>query len=145
MTRSTVALGEWSAYSDLNIDERELIMGFNTSMIILNDCLGDIEKDPDFGKKVSQAVSSVDTQRYLSEEAGRPFHGVDVSAGCSVNAATVIETHHADGTSIIAFGGNMGLNMGLFYPYGAEDEEIRILRALAMKYGFGLRKLPARK
>lgn len=120
-------------------------MGFNTSMIILNDCLHDIEKDPEFGKKISRAVSMLDVERVAREEAGRKFYGVDVSAGCCANAATVIETHHADGTSVVAFGGNLGLHMGTFYAYGTEEEEIRILRELAVRHGFGLRKLPKRK
>lgn len=120
-------------------------MGWNTSMIILNDCLQDIRDDPEFGKKVYEAATSLRTERYLREEAGQPFYGVDVSAGMCVNAATVIDTHHADDTSVIAFGGNRGLHLGTFRAYGSEEEEIRILRELAARHGFGLRKLPKAK
>jgi hypothetical protein len=119
-------------------------MGWNTSVIILNDCLHDIERDPAFGKKISQAVGQIHGARYEYKKAGRSFHGIDVSAGCSVNAATVIDTNHADDTSVIAFGGNRGINLGVVWAYGTEPEEVRVLKALADKYGYSLRKKPTR-
>ena len=35
-------------------------MGFNTSMIVLNDSLNEIEEDKDFGRKVAEAISELD-------------------------------------------------------------------------------------
>lgn len=116
-------------------------MGFNTSMIVLNDALGDIERDPEFGRKVSQAVSKLS----LPEEY-RSAWGVDVSAGCSVNAATVIETHHADSISIVAFGRNEGIVLAKhLYAYGTESQEIRVLKALADQHGYVLHRKPQPK
>ncbi len=67
-------------------------MGFNTTVVILNDSLHDIEHDPDFGKNLAQAI-------YFLSSNNEPFH---VSSNGSSNAAIVIETHHADYTTLIA-------------------------------------------
>ena len=60
-------------------------MGYNTSMIIMNDGLHYIEEDPDFGRKLASAVSQLSLNMH-------PSWGIDVSAGPHVNAATVIES-----------------------------------------------------
>lgn len=117
-------------------------MGYNTSMIILNDCLDYIRKDEQFGRKVSEAVSKLS----LPPEY-RDSHGIDISSGPAVNAATVIETHHADITSIVAFGQNMGVQLATTYVYGwsqrNETAEVSILKALAEKYGYQVRRKPS--
>jgi hypothetical protein len=81
-------------------------MGFNTTVVILNDALDAIENDPDFGKNLVAAINKV-------------LHGgpVDVSAGCHYNAATVIETHHADYNVIVSVGGNYGKVIKRPAPY----------------------------
>jgi len=118
-------------------------MGYNTSMIILNDGLDQIKKDPEFGSKVAAAAARLDVERWQRSKAGLPFYGVDVSAGCHGNAATVLETHHADATSVVAFGGNRGLVLAEYlYAYGEEEEEVRILKALADKLGYQVRRKP---
>jgi hypothetical protein len=68
-------------------------MGLNTTVLILNDALGDIAKDPDFGKKLVAAIADGGKQVVIST----PSFG---------NAATVIESHHSDNTVLIAVGGN---------------------------------------
>lgn len=72
-------------------------MGFNSTLVVLNDALGYIADDKDFGKKVEQAVLMINR--------GNP---VNISAGCFVNAAHVVETHHNSAHSVIAVGGNLG-------------------------------------
>ena len=114
-------------------------MGYNTSMIIRNDALTDIERDPEFGKKVSRAVSDLT----LPPPSHRSAHGVDVSAGSSVNAATVIESHHADSTSVVAFGQNRAIHLMTGYVCSkGESEEVRILKELADKLGYHVRRKP---
>lgn len=112
-------------------------MGFNTSVIIRNDSLSFIEQDAEFGKRLSQTISSM-------VEGSIP---IDVPAfinrGCHVNAATVVETHHADGTSLVAFGQNDATNLGVFFPYGSESFDVRMLKALADKLGYRVAKKPA--
>jgi len=117
-------------------------MGWNTTVVVLNDCIHEIEHDPDFGKKLARAITSLSTQRYIAEQQGRSFIGADVSAGMCVNAATVVETHHADGTALVAVGGNYGRELGTFYAYGDEDEDVRLLKALADKLGYAVRRKP---
>ncbi len=71
-------------------------MGYNTTVVVINDALGEIENDPQFGKKLVAAILMKNT----TEEP------VNISAGNHVNAASVVETHHADRTALIAVGGN---------------------------------------
>ena len=110
-------------------------MGWNTTVLVLNDALEQISKDKDFGSNLSKAIS----------ECSCYGKKVDISAGYHCNAATVIESHHMDETSVIAVGGNTGINLGTYFPYGKETFEIRVLRELANKYGFELHKKRKRK
>lgn len=71
-------------------------MGLNTTVLILNDAAHDIENDPDFGKKIVAAMSRMNSHEQIVVRAGS--HG---------NAATVIETHHADSRFAILVGENM--------------------------------------
>lgn len=77
-------------------------MGYNTTIVVMNDALDTIAKDPEFGKRLSDAIA----------EAGFRRKPVDVSAhggNCiHVNAATVIECHHADQNVLVRVGGNHG-------------------------------------
>lgn len=73
-------------------------MGYNTTVLVLNDALGDIENDPEFGRKLAAGIRA----RLVT---GKP---VDVSAGRHSNGVRVIETHHSSETAIVAIGGNFG-------------------------------------
>lgn len=115
-------------------------MGWNTTVVVLNDALGDIKNDPEFGKNLAEAISKL-----TLPPSHRSKYGVDVVAGCHANAATAIETHHADGTAVVAVGGNMGVNLGTVGPYGDEEYEVRVLKALAKLHGYTLRKKPEKK
>lgn len=106
-------------------------MGFNTTVVVLNDALNEIQKDPDFGRKLAEAIM-------MSGRMGRHFR--DVSAGCHCNAATVVETHHADQLVMVAVGGNCGQELGYCGSYAAEPEDM--LRALADSMGFRIVKKP---
>ena len=122
-------------------------MGFNTSVVVLNDALQYIKDDPEFGKKLAEAIGKLSLPPEHRGERGGSW-GVDVSAGMHANAATAIESHHADYESIIAFGGNMGRILSpAIRPYGKEGDsvEVKYLRELADQLGFTLRKKPQRK
>jgi uncharacterized hydantoinase/oxoprolinase family protein len=71
-------------------------MGYNTTVIVLNDALDNIANDPNFGKKLVAAIKNA------------CYGTTNVSAGGFVNAATVIESHHADEHVLVDIGGNMG-------------------------------------
>lgn len=77
-------------------------MGYNTTVVVINDALDYIAEDPLFGKRLAEAIKA----------AG---HGgaVDVAAhntrgGIHCNAAIVIETHHANLDVRVRVGGNYG-------------------------------------
>lgn len=109
-------------------------MGFNTTVIVLNDALHAIAEDPAFGKKLAAAVMSLGS---------RDKYAATISAMNHVNAATAVETHHADSFAVVAIGGNMGAVLGYGGGYRNTNEEI--LKALASSMGFVVHKKPARK
>jgi coenzyme F420-reducing hydrogenase delta subunit len=108
-------------------------MGYNSTMIILNDSLGVIEKDNKFGKKVSDAI------KRLSFSNKR---GIDISCSGHVNAATVIETHHSSQTVVVGVGGNCATVLGRHYDFRKEtdEEKLAVLRSLADQLGYRLVK-----
>jgi hypothetical protein len=71
-------------------------MGFNTTVVILNDAIHDIADDPHFAGRLAEAVA---------HHFGKP---VWVRAGSHGNAALVVETHHADDKVLVKVGGNTG-------------------------------------
>lgn len=110
------------------------IMGYNSTVVVMNDALHDIERDPDFSKKLVAAIAKAYNRG-----------SVNVSAGYHCNAATVIDSQHADVVSIIAVGGNHGSvltrssNGGRHHSQ--EDQEL-LLRRLAHQFGYNLHKKP---
>ena len=77
-------------------------MGYNTTVVVMNDALDMIRDDPDFGRRLHDAV--------LRVQRGKP---VDVAAhsskgGVHCNAATVIETHHSSYFVTVRVGENYG-------------------------------------
>ena len=112
-------------------------MGYNTSVIVLNDALHDIENDPEFGKNLAQTI-----RRAALPDLHRSQ--LDVRAGCHCNAASVIETHHADQTSLVAFGGNYGNCLGMAWgsSHHEKEKQLEILRQIADQFGYTLRKKP---
>lgn len=114
-------------------------MGFNTTVIVMNDALGDIEADREFGKKLVAAIHGLS----LREDRDK---GINVSArngnSISGNAATVVETHHADSTAIVAVGGNYAHVLGWAgnVPHHKDEGKLACLKALAEEMGFSLVK-----
>lgn len=93
-------------------------MGLNTTVLILNDALSDIEDDPQFGKNLAIAIQ----------------HGSGhVRAGRYGSAAYAIETHHADAKVVVVVGGNTGeLLQGGYANYrnSAEETAVQVLKDL---------------
>ena len=110
-------------------------MGFNTTVVVHNDALSSIETDPDFGMKLSRAISNLGMRGDRME---------DVSAGCHCNACEVIETHHADTAIAVVVGGNMGIDIGYagsWNEMGKDDKsKIEMVKNLARNLGYSLRK-----
>lgn len=79
-------------------------MGYNTTVVVLNDALSFIEEDPEFGKRFARAISEAATN------GGRPVNVAARSSrgGVHCNAATVVETHHAGYDVFVKVGRNCG-------------------------------------
>lgn len=114
-------------------------MGYNTTVIVLNDALDQIAKDPEFGKKLADAITRV---------TGPRSEPVDVSAGNHCNAATVIETHHADNSALVLIGGNYGSVVGQTHgwKHHEKDDQLAMLKRVLDGMGYTVAKKPvARK
>lgn len=74
-------------------------MGWNTTVVILNDALGYIEEDPEFGKKLARAARSVTSSRGHEKIYAKGTRG-------SADAAIVVETHHNDAIVTVEVGAN---------------------------------------
>ena len=86
-------------------------MGYNTSVLILNDTLNVIDNDPGFSKRLVDAICQL-------------RHGKQVQIQSGIVA---VETHHNDGYSVVAFGGNTATVLSeSLTPYGSEDFKVRI-------------------
>lgn len=107
-------------------------MGFNTTVVVLNDGLEAIRRDPAFGENLVQQILSISVRE------GRR----DVPALNHANAASVVETHHADSMSLIAVGGNLGRDLGHAGGYRANDLEL--IKNIADKMGYRLVKKTSR-
>jgi hypothetical protein len=115
-------------------------MGFNTTVVILNDAVHEIKDDPDFGRHLHDAVLGL----------ALPERSRLVPSGCHANAAEVIEHHHADGLKLVAVGGNTGWDLGVEVSYRVAHEgsaalEEALLRVLADKLGYRVSKKPVWK
>lgn len=113
-------------------------MGYNTTVLVMNDALTQIEEDPEFGKNLAKAIYSI-----YDDRASR-----DIPAGNHCNAATVIESHHADGTAIVAVGQNYGTKIDECFYVGRHDlpeGQLKILKQLASYMGYRLVKKAEKK
>ena len=110
-------------------------MGWNTSAVILNDTLSNIEADKDLGKKIADGI--------LQLSYGKP---VDVAAGNHCNAIYLVEQHHADGLVPVLVGGNYGVPLSPMLHWSTKEEELemQLLLRLAEKCGYTLRRKPRR-
>lgn len=109
-------------------------MGYNTVVLVLNDALGSIERDPAFNRKLSDAI--------MMWQRGKL---VDIDAGSHIAAATVIESHHADYYQAVLVGGNCGVSLPGQVHYSVKDVDLEYCRSLANALGYDLHKKPGAK
>lgn len=107
-------------------------MGYNSTVVVLNDALHIIGEDKEFGRKIEETVLRLSVDR----------KGIDISSGNHANVARVIETHHADEMHLISVGGNLGTDLGYVGNWRFSEEDM--LRAWAQKLGFDIRKKATR-
>ncbi len=108
-------------------------MGFNTTVLILNDYLDAIEKDKDFGTRLAQAVHEATTTR-----------PVEVRVGNALRSALVISSHSSYAVLPVLVGGNTGWPLACTLNMDSTKEvmELELLKKLAEKHGYSLRKRP---
>ncbi|MFL5303054.1 MAG: hypothetical protein ACJ79R_22210 [Anaeromyxobacteraceae bacterium] len=102
-------------------------MGFNSTVVVLNDCLGAIEKDRAFGRNLADAIRRMHL---------RPGAPAEVCADNCVNAAAVVEQHHCDGRVVVMVGGNTGWSLSSDREWTADD--VTVLRNVAERHGYTL-------
>jgi hypothetical protein len=93
-------------------------MGYNTVVLVLNDALGDIQKDEKFGEHLVSAIllNSVDVEGHITR-------------------VKVLGQEHADLLQVWAVGGNTGILLG---TAGCYDPIHTILHRVANDHGFRL-------
>ena len=110
-------------------------MGFNSTILLLNDRLGEIERDPEgFVREMMNSIHGL----------GCADEMVDFFPGQS----TVMSVAHADQVTILAVGGNHATVLGRVYNGGKHytpEEQEDLLRKLADQHGFRLVRKPAKK
>lgn len=89
-------------------------MGFNATVVVLVDRLGEIEKDPSFGERLAEAV-----RHKLNDPNNR--HGREPYV---TGQTQVIEAHHADSMVVVAVGGNCGQVLGYGGGYRSDPDEM---------------------
>lgn len=106
-------------------------MGYNTTIVLMNDALHDIANDESFGGKLSSAVK----HHYVKNKP------IDVSANSFANAATVLGTEHSSVVIPYLIGGNIGKKVDKIYlSWNDDSKEEKLLKLLAAKLGYSLRK-----
>ena len=80
-------------------------MGYNTTVVVLNDALSDIANDPGFGARLAYAIKAEGP-----DQSNRSPVTVPAYAGsrCFANAAVIVESHHADDRVLVRVGGDTG-------------------------------------
>ena len=116
-------------------------MGYHTTVVINNDALNGIQDDPTFLKDLVRAVGGVGEGPQAKDPETQRRVG---ALGHSV-AATVVETHHADYTTVVAVAGGTATTLlshnGRINARTADGREA-LLRALADELGYMLVKKP---
>ena len=108
-------------------------MGFNSTVVIINDALDQISNDANFGKKLADAVRSMNGYGDLR---------IDIPAGNHCNAAHVVETHHADTTAVVTVGGNLGILRALTHGWtNTPETQKKLLDEWAEKLAYRLVKV----
>ena len=109
-------------------------MGYNTTMMIMNDGIGAIDRDlPNWWERVKNAIF---TQNYDEQQ----------PASNHCNVSQVICCQHADLTQIVTVGGNYGDLLGLVlgWKHHTKDDQLKIVKDLAEQMGYRLVKKPKR-
>lgn len=111
-------------------------MGYNTTAVIFNDGLFDIENDKSFGVRLVEAIEA----HHLN-----PTQPRTVSAGCHANVVTIVATHPSYVHQLLLVGGNTGVpvtdhDFSTAYSNDPPTLEMAVLLDLAKSLGYSLVK-----
>ena len=124
-------------------------MGFNTTILILNDGFHSIEDNlQEWFQKIRRKANCNDTVLIGTQNGGTDYGLGDVGAGSHVNCSSVIATHHADETVVMAVGGNCATILAHVWNGGhhhTEEDKVKLLKEMAAQHGYKLVKLPVIK
>jgi hypothetical protein len=111
-------------------------MGYNSTIVIVNDAIDMIANDKDFGKSVANAIRS------MSMTQGQR---VDIASGNHCNAAHLVEIHHADESVVVVVGGNLGVKRAHVYGWKHNEDEVQrqLIEEWACRLGYELVKKKA--
>jgi len=114
-------------------------MGYNTALMICNDGLHELERDPDAGKKIARGVLMADRD---------PPHSISIGNHC--NPVSILPSQHADTAQLVVVGGNWIQSVAFLRNRdftGASNDPVaeRVLRQLADDLGYNLSKKAWRK
>jgi len=98
-------------------------VGYNTTIVILNDALDSIKDDPDFGNKVYKAI--VNAGIYINPDEKKYRHDLAINGLNNRQVGSVIDVHHADDTAILAVGANCGSHLHYHLGWGHTDQKVR--------------------
>lgn len=105
-------------------------MGWISTIVLQNDFLHEVGNDLTFGRRVESAVLSLHGGRENEKRIG--------------HYGEAVETHHNDGIIPVLVGHGQGRALSVSVPWDSTDPELDLLKKLAEKRGFTLRKRPSR-
>lgn len=120
-------------------------MGWNTGVIILNDAMDQITKNPnEFVGNLNEAMSLYQVTGFQRNH--RDNACLDIQVGNHGNAASVFHQSHADSVGVYSIGGNCASKMMETYNGGRhtrEDDKLELLKHMADVMGYRLHKKPS--
>lgn len=112
-------------------------MGFNSVLFVCNDALDTIKRDPEgFADEIVRRMGSLGEGEF--------------GFGNHANGFDVAHVGHADEVALIAVGGNYATKLVSYHAgwsanHHKEEGQIELLKALAKKLGYTVRKKPKPK
>ena len=93
-------------------------MGYNASVVVLVDRLEEIERDPEFGKKLAAAIRHRNAYGVTRDRPSAPY---------VTGQTEIIAVEHADTLQVVAIGANSGRLIGRGHWTQDNDELIQQL------------------
>ena len=111
-------------------------MGYQTTVMLLNDHIDGLKTDTGFGPRLYNAILESGLPAYRNK-------GLSLSLGNCGNGAMVLPSQHADQVQIVAVGGNYMVPLGtLWGRWTHMQEPEKLLKELASQMGYRLVRLP---